>query len=234
MLAVNSTGPGNIAVSSADGVRLTTDAGATFRPQAILKPPPGYMSDGDTDLKFDGQGRLFWSNLAFTSSGDEGICVSQINPTTGASITSVMATKGPSDDKPFMTIDTNPASPFFNNIYLVFTRFNVVAQVFFSRSADQARTWSSPLQLSNAPREGLVSFSDVSVAPNGDVYVAITRSYSSRRMAIPMGPPARPSCFGPRTAASHSAKRTWRSGRAKAMLPSTTRPMCAPSPERSS
>ena len=59
MLAVNTVDPGNIAVSSEEAVRLTTNAGATFSPRAFFKPPPGATLGDDTDLQFDGQGRLF-------------------------------------------------------------------------------------------------------------------------------------------------------------------------------
>src|SRR5262249_12014599 len=64
MLAVNSAEPGNIAVSSQNGVRITTNAGATFGPPADFVSPGSNNFAGDTDLKFDGLGRLFWSNLA--------------------------------------------------------------------------------------------------------------------------------------------------------------------------
>jgi hypothetical protein len=59
MLALNSSAPGNIAVASKDGVRITTDAGATFGTHVFFKPPPGFEApEGNTDIKFDGQGRL--------------------------------------------------------------------------------------------------------------------------------------------------------------------------------
>jgi hypothetical protein len=171
MLVVNSTEPGNLAVSSEEGVRLTTNAGATFSPPAFFKPPQGATRGDDSDLQFDGQGRLFWSNRVGASGS--GIAVSQIDPATGADIRSTLVTRGSNDDKPFMAIDTNPSSPFFNNIYIVWTRIGGgTSQIFFSRSTDQAVTWSTPRQLSDAPLASIVFPSDVSVAPNGDVYVA--------------------------------------------------------------
>jgi hypothetical protein len=169
MLAVNSTDPGNIVVSSQNEVRITTNAGATFGgPVSFAYPPGSNRFAGHTDLKFDGLGRLFWSNLA--GSGNRSVSVSQIDPTTGANITSTRVNNS-DDDRPFMAIDTNPGSPFFNNIYIVWDLDNR-SHVLFSRSIDQAVTWSTPLELSNASVEGFVFPSDVSVAPNGDVYVA--------------------------------------------------------------
>ena len=165
MLAVNNIEPGNIAVSSEEGVRLTTNAGATFIRPVFFKPPPGATLGDDTDLQFDGQGRLFWSNRVGASGS--GISVSQIDPATGANVTSTLVSRGSNDDKPFMAIDTNPGSPFFNNIYVVWTRIGgpTQSQIFFSRSTDQAVTWSTPLQLSDATVASIVFPSDVSAAP---------------------------------------------------------------------
>jgi hypothetical protein len=171
MLVVNSTEPGNIAVSSEEGLRLTTNAGASFSSPVLFKPPPGATRGDDTDLQFDGQGRLFWSNRVGASGS--GVAVSQIDPATGASIRSTLVSRGSNDDKPFMAIDTNPASPFFNNIYVVWSRIGGgTSQIFFSRSTDQAVTWSKPFQVSDPAVASTLFPSDVTVAPNGDVYVA--------------------------------------------------------------
>src|SRR5262249_26476486 len=141
----------------------------------FVSPPGSDRFAGDTDLKFDGQGRLFWSNLA-GSGGNRGLSMSQINPTTGANITSTRISNT-TDDKAFLAIDTNPDSPFLNTIYVVWDRYRTLdmsdmPEVVLSRSTNQAVTWSTPLQLSKASVEGYVWPSDVSVAPNGDVYVA--------------------------------------------------------------
>jgi hypothetical protein len=170
MLVINHTDPGNIAVSSEEGVRLTTSAGAAFSRPVFFKPPSGASSGDDTGIQFDGQGRLFWCNRVGASGS--GIAVSQIDPATGASIRSTLVTRGSNDDAPFMAIDTNPASPFFNNIYVVWSRIGGgTSQIFFSRSTDQAVTWSTPLQVSDPAVASTLFPSDVSVAPNGDVYV---------------------------------------------------------------
>jgi hypothetical protein len=176
MLSVNGTQAGNIAVSSQNGVRITTDAGATFDSPASFKDPAGYPGfGGDTDLQFDGEGRLFWSNAAATTVESTVINVSQINPMTGDTIRSTRVSNGPSDDKPFMAIDTNPTSPYFNTIYVVWTGDNAdesLGTVYISRSTDQAVSWSTPLALSSRSGEGFMWPSDAAVAPNGDVYVA--------------------------------------------------------------
>src|SRR5262249_8670611 len=171
MLVINSTELGNLAVSSEEGVRVTTNAGATFSRPVFFKPPQGATLGDDTGLQFDGQGRLFWSNRVGASGS--GVAVSQIDPATGANIRSTLVSRGSNDDAPYMAIDTNPTSPFFNNIYVVWTRIGcATSQIFFSRSTDQAVTWSTPFQVSDPAVASTLFPSEVTVAPNGDVYVA--------------------------------------------------------------
>src|SRR5207245_3982372 len=80
-----------------DGIRDATVTGVQtcalpICPRVFFKPPPGATLGDDTDLQFDGQGRLFWSNRVGASGS--GISVSQIDPATGATITSTLVTRG--------------------------------------------------------------------------------------------------------------------------------------------
>lgn len=169
-ISVNPFDPGNIAVSSHNAIKLTTNAGATFTSAVSFVSPAGSTSfGGDTTTAYDSTGRLFWSNLA--GPGTLGIAVDQINPTTGANITTASAGAN-NDDKQDLFVDTNPSSPFFNNLYVVWTRFGVSpAQIFISRSSNLGVTWSAPLQLSTSA-ESFTWPVTGTVAPNGDVYVA--------------------------------------------------------------
>jgi hypothetical protein len=171
MLAINGTDPGNIAVASHEVIKLTSDAGNSF--PGARNFSPFFNSGGLTDVKFDGQGRLFWSNGVSASGGQQpGIYVDQVDQSPGGLVRPNRATTTNFDEKAFMAIDTNPGSPFFDNIYLTWTRnMGTSIAIFFSRSTDAAVTWSAPVQISAAD-EGFVFTSTVSVAPNGDVYVA--------------------------------------------------------------
>ena len=81
-------------------------------------------------------------------------------------------------DKDFLAADNNPNSPSHDNLYVSFAMYNSNTdefEEFFSRSTDHGQTWSTPLQLSvnsGANTEGFTWPSTISVAPNGDVYVA--------------------------------------------------------------
>jgi hypothetical protein len=134
---VNPLNPHNIAVSACSRVRISTDFGVTFLPTVIAALPPGlpagYGLCGDDSLGFDAAGRLFWTYLicadfppADGNRDDISVAIQQVNPTTGAFIgNAVDVTPGNhSDDKQWLAVDANPASPFANNIYLHWTRFD--------------------------------------------------------------------------------------------------------------
>jgi hypothetical protein len=98
-VVVNPADPANLAVSSHNGVLLSTNAGGNFSNVFNFTNPPGTDTfNGDTDLIFDSQGRLFWSNLA--GIGTMGVSVNEIDPVTGANI-STTNVRSNGDDKEF-------------------------------------------------------------------------------------------------------------------------------------
>lgn len=186
----NPRNPQNVIVSDVNQLRISTNFGATFpiSVSATLTTAPTGASNracGDDVLAFDAAGRLFWAYLVCTNDNasppnriDISIFVQQVNPTTGALIgTATDLTPGTnavpnlhSDDKPWLAADANPASPYANNLYLVWTRLDTNnGQVMFARSINQGTTWSNPQQIS-AAGEGFVWPSHIAVAPNGDIY----------------------------------------------------------------
>ena len=183
--AVNPLNPHNVAVASATELSLSTDFGTTFPTTVLAAVPPGLTGNtnlnGDDSLAFDAQGRLFWSYLASADTNMDGtrddltVVVQQVNPTTGAFIGNAadLTPGNLSDDKNWIAADANPMSPFANNLYVVWTRFNADGSedIMFSRSVDQGVNWSAPAVISQ-DADGFVWPSHVAVAPNGDVYVA--------------------------------------------------------------
>jgi hypothetical protein len=184
--AVNPLSPNNIAVARGLGVAISTDFGVTF-PTTVAAPtnPPVYgtiatwSGCGDASVAFDSQGRLFFSYLLCGNDNavppnrvDISGFVQQINPTTGALIGNPVEVTGAgalnSDDKTWIAADSNPSSPFRDNLYVVWTRLGSPSHVMFTRSTDGGLNWSAPSQLDNS--EGFVWPSHVAVAPNGDVY----------------------------------------------------------------
>jgi len=62
------------------------------------------------------------------------------------------------EDKPYLTVDTNPTSPFLNSVYVTWTRFHfssgvyLESPIFFSASRDGGQTWSAPTEISGTNR----------------------------------------------------------------------------------
>jgi hypothetical protein len=172
----NPQDPKNVIVSGLFEMRISNDFGLTFPIQVLPTIPAGHVPAGDSVLTFDAQGRLFWTYLIFSfATGDLSVVVQQVNPRTGAKIgDAVDVTPGNNfDDKQWIVADTNPSSPFANNLYLVWTRFGPgPLQVMFSRSTNHGLTWSRPAVISDSAVEGFVWPSHVAVAPDGDLYAA--------------------------------------------------------------
>src|SRR5262249_6031921 len=121
-IRVNPNDPAVVDPTSHIGVRPSTNGGATFNSTVNFAEPPGTNTfNGDAGMAFDSQGRCYWVNMAGT--GTSGIAVSRINPSTGASFTTLRISNS-SDDKPFIAADANPNSPFRDNVYVIWTRFS--------------------------------------------------------------------------------------------------------------
>jgi hypothetical protein len=83
------------------------------------------------------------------------------------------------NDKPFITVDTNPDSPFYNDVYVAWDTINgtngvpSTTGILVSRSTDHGRTFSTPVFASDTlggPRFGIGA--DPFVGPDGTLYVA--------------------------------------------------------------
>ncbi len=80
------------------------------------------------------------------------------------------------DDKDAITADANPASPFRDNVYATWTKFNhqFGDQILFARSTDGGASFSNPKPISpgfNNNHVGGRQGSAVKVGPDGTVYV---------------------------------------------------------------
>jgi hypothetical protein len=165
-ISVNPTDPGNIAVSSQNGISVSTTAGGSFTGASRF-----INSNGDTSTTYDSAGRLFWINDTNASSA---IRVNQVDPTTGGIISGHVVDQVPdnsfTDDKDFIAAD-----PSNNNLYVIWTRFgpggDLDTQVLMRYSTDQGATWSAPVRVDNG-NDGYVWPGTVTVAPDHRVYAA--------------------------------------------------------------
>jgi hypothetical protein len=180
-LSVNPADPGDIAVSSQNGIRASTTAGGSFI-GATRFPVAG--NPGDTGTTYDSAGRLFWVNLI---NGDTGIGIAQVDPTTGGIITSHVVDQVPDssikDDKDFIGADlTN------NNLYVIWTRFDpgvyYNTEALMRYSSDQGVSWSAPVRVDNGS-DNFVWPATVTVAPDHHVYAAYHSVTESNQFDVP-------------------------------------------------
>jgi hypothetical protein len=82
---------------------------------------------------------------------------------------------GNSHDKAWLAVDSRPASPFANRLYLTWTNFpsSGDTQVFTTYSVDQGLTWTPAVVLETGAAFKWPTHNQV--APNGDVFVAYHR-----------------------------------------------------------
>jgi len=167
-LSVNPADPGDIAVSSQSGLRVSTSAGGRFTGNTIF---PVTSSSGDTATTYDSVGRLFWVNLMTNASGLSGISIVQVDPATGGilnqHVVDQVSDSSFTDDKDFIAAD-----PSNNNLYVIWTCFGPGGtQVLMRYSSNQGVSWSVPVQVDNSS-DGFVWPATVTVAPDHHVYAA--------------------------------------------------------------
>jgi hypothetical protein len=106
--------------------------------------------------------------------GTFGITIAQVNPTTGAILSTHVVDQVPdssfSDDKDFITAD-----PSNNNLYVIWTRFGPggdnATQVLMRYSSDQGVSWSDPVQVDNGS-DNFATLATVTVGSDHMVYAA--------------------------------------------------------------
>jgi hypothetical protein len=143
-----------------------------------------YDAGGDPAVAFDTRGNVYYAGLGFDrTSAPNTVTVSRGTFSGGnlswSAPTFINATTSPStlNDKEWIAVDTNPASPFRDRIYVSWTRFLFNAHngaytqspIFFAYSDNGGATFSTPKAVS-----GNVLYSQGSrpvVGPDGSLYV---------------------------------------------------------------
>jgi hypothetical protein len=191
----------NNAGHSAMGYYTTVDGGITWSNGQV--PTGAFGIASDPTVAFDSQGNVFFGAVAFDL-GRGGLAlggaiqVSRSSDGGRTFETPVEVERSTSDsiveDKEYLTVDTNPGSPFANSVYITWSRFHfdrfdnyLESPIFFSASRDGGATWSAPREISGAnsalctfsgtplPFDGRCKenqFSTPVVARDGTIYVA--------------------------------------------------------------
>jgi len=168
-LSVNPADPGDIAVSSQNGIRVSTTAGGSFTTAVQFQ---AFLGGGnDTETTYDRAGGLFWGNL---SAAIPTMSIAHLDPATGGIISTHLVDQAPSgfvDDKDFITAD-----PSNNNLYVIWTRFRLSGgdndtQMWISSSSDHGISWANPVRV-DQDGDNHVQSGTVAVAPDHHVYAA--------------------------------------------------------------
>lgn len=173
-ISVSPANPLDLALSSENGLQVSTNGGQAWS-QKYTFP---IASLGDSATVYDKSGNLYWANVNSTG----GISISKRNPKTGAAVAGPFTVDAPpagyKDTEIFLTADDINDSPQDNSLFLTWTQLgpNNSSEILLSRSSNGGQTWSAPVQASgsgaNNGGEGYDWGSTVSVAPNGEVFVA--------------------------------------------------------------
>lgn len=179
------------------GVSYSTDGGVSWTALQLPYPPDPYSGGNfidafDPTATADANGNLYVAHIStdydWTNGPASGLFV---HKSTDGGITwnspVAVATDGPPlsnpdpnyrfNDRCQMTADINPASPFYNNLYIVEIKdrgWNMSSpwgDIYFSASTDGGLTWSTQVIL-NGSQSNMANMPVPAVAPDGTIYVS--------------------------------------------------------------
>ncbi len=184
-IAINPTDPNNVVVgANLQGLWHTSDGGETWISSSI-KSKFGVW--GDPALEFDAHGNLYYSHLSNADFWLDRIVVQK--STDGGNSWDIDKGVGFNNqtqhDKEWMVADVNKKSPYFGDLYLTWTEFDLYdsddtddsTRILFSRSATGGEFWSDPIVISDSSGNCLDGDETVEgavpcVGPNGEIYVS--------------------------------------------------------------
>lgn len=179
-----------------DYAYVSFDGGKTWTTRPM--PNPQKRTQGDDALTYSlaGDGVVYHSYISFNQlrtphplHASSGIFVSSstdngLNWSAPVPVIDHINTVAPFEDKPYLITDNNPQSPFYNNLYLTWTHFDVYGshnpadstQIYFSRSTDGGRNFLMPERISDTGGDAADSSNSVEgavpcVGVNGRIYV---------------------------------------------------------------
>lgn len=152
------------------GYSYSTDGGTTWAPSRLLDSTllPGFPRNSDPAVGIDSAGNFYIAVICIGSTGALAIYKSTDGGVTFPNAY-LIANDG-SEDKEYIGTDLTPGSPFYNNIYISWTRFSGETGIKLTRSTNSGVNWTNAVPVSD------VSFgvqgSDVAVGLDGEVYVS--------------------------------------------------------------
>jgi len=192
-ITINPSNPSNLAAGSNEIFRLpmrgyfSFDGGATWGGVDLPLPPPiganGTDFGSDPSVAFDTQGNVYYGYIVVffgNGNGINGTAVAVAKSSDGGqtypNVTFFSFQGGANhfNDKPIITVDTNPASPFRDNVYIAWDAANggsTSGGLRLARSSDGGATFAVT-RVDDPHGQGRLVGADPFVGPNGEVYVA--------------------------------------------------------------
>ena len=164
-VAINPRNPQQVSVAYQDNAHIaySPDGGKTWD-AAANTAPPDYRVSGDVSVTYDKHGHSFLCYIAFDKLGTfnywahgatrNGIFVrrsldgGETWEAQDAAVAKQASEPGiPFEDKPYIVADTSDG-PYSGALYVGWTRWTLVdSQILLSRSTDDGKTWSEPLEI---------------------------------------------------------------------------------------
>lgn len=186
-IAINPSNPKHIVAGSNEIFRLpmrgyfSSDGGATWTGVDLPLPPPtqahGVDFGSDPGVAWDTLGNVYYSYIVvFFSHGFVGVVGTEMAVARSSdggktwTATYFMLQTGGSmfNDKPMITVDTTPGSPFLNRVYVAWDAASGPSGILLSSSSDHGATFSSPVSAGIPKGIGADPFT----GPDGTLYVA--------------------------------------------------------------
>lgn len=186
-IAINPSNPNQIVAGSNEIFRLpmrgyfSSDGGATWGGVDLPLPPPtqthGVDFGSDPGVAWDTLGNVYYSYIVvFFSHGFVGVVGTEMavarssdgGMTWTATYFSFQTGGSHFNDKPMITVDTNPSSPFLNRVYVAWDAASGAGGIQVSSSSDHGASFSAPVSAGIPKGIGADPF----VGPDGTLYVA--------------------------------------------------------------
>lgn len=181
-------------------IYTTRDGGKTWNIQALQWDAAGLVARGDPVLaygprpdttgsfSFDNGVRFYLVNLAFPVGNSQRNFIAVSYSDDGGQVwSSPVIVSQPvieSEDKPWITVDRSPSSPFFGRVYVAWTREPPVgfSTGFSAFSTDGGVTYSAPIQFAptSSTATGIFNITD----QNGNLYIFLRIFISGFKVAV--------------------------------------------------
>ncbi|MCS1350139.1 sialidase family protein [Mechercharimyces sp. CAU 1602] len=158
------------------GLYRSTDGGNTWS-NRLLIPPSDLIASGDGYVDYDNN-KVIVSGIAFTPIGAQASVITYLSTDKGRTFSPVnIINRGVflnAFDKPYLTIDRVPTSPFIGRAYISYTEINNQENntSILLQHSDDGKTWSDPIVLEQA---GILTGSSIAIGLRGEVYVGWTQ-----------------------------------------------------------